>query len=159
MMMRESDPSIRRVQRDSAVIALAATVAAFALQRGRPEGALGVLAGAALMGFSYAAITGGVTALLQRAAAAGRATPGEGLSRGRVAWMLTKFLGRYLLIVLAAWAVMVPLRAHPLGLFAGVTVPVLAIGIEAVRLNRRKQPTGTPGEASPPDSRRPFEDQ
>jgi hypothetical protein len=135
----ESDPSLRRVQRDSAVIAVAAAALALAVQRGRPEGALGVLAGAALMGISYAAIKGGVTALVQRAAAAGQAGPGERVSKARVAWVLAKFIGRYLVIGIAAWAVLVPLKAQPLGLFAGVTVPVLAIGLEAVRL--AKSPT------------------
>ena len=62
----DADPSLRRVQRDSAIIAAAAVVLALALQGGRPEGALGVLAGAGLMGVSYAAIKGGVTALVQR---------------------------------------------------------------------------------------------
>ena len=131
---REVDPSLRRVQRDSAAIAVAAAVLALALQGGRPEGALGVLAGAGLMGVSYAAIKGGVTALLARAAAAGRAETGERAPKARTAWILTRFIGRYLVMGAAAWAVLVPLRAHPLGLFAGVTVPVLAIGIEALRL-------------------------
>ena len=51
-----------------------------------------------------------------------------------MAWLLARFIGRYLVIGIVAWAVLVPLRAHPLGLFAGVTAPVVAIGIEAVRL-------------------------
>jgi hypothetical protein len=132
----EADPSLRRIQRDSAVIAAAAAAVALVAQRGRPEGVLGVLAGAGLMGVSYAAIKGGVTAMLQRAAAKGQAAPEERVSKGRVAWILFKFMGRYLVVGVVAWAVLVPLRAHPLGLFAGVTVPVLAIGIEAVRLAR-----------------------
>ena len=139
----ELDPSLRRVQRDSAVVAVAAAALALAIQRGRPEGALGVLAGAGLMGFSYAAIRGGVTALLRRAAAASQTGPGERVSRARVAWILAGFIGRYLVVGVVAWAVLVPLRAHPLGLFAGVTVPVLAIGLEAVRLARA--PSGRVG--------------
>ena len=130
----EADPTLRRVQRDSAVIAVAAAALALAIQRGRPEGALGVLAGAGLMAFSYMAIRSGVTALVQRAAATGRAEARQPVSNARVAWTLAKFIGRYLLVGVVAWAVLVPLKAHPLGLFAGITVPVLAIGIEAVRL-------------------------
>ena len=132
----EADPSLRRVQRDSALIAVAGALLALLIQRGRPAGALGVLAGAALMGVSYTAIKGGVTALVQRSAAAGAAAPGERVSKGRGAWLLLTVIGRYLVIGIAAWAVLVPLKAHPLGLFAGVTVPVLAIGIEAIRLAR-----------------------
>ena len=130
----EADPTLRRVQRDSAVIAVAAAALALTIQRGRPEGALGVLAGAGLMAFSYAAIKGGVTALVERAASTSRAGSGQRVSNARVAWILAKFIGRYLLVGVVAWAVLVPLKAHPLGLFAGITVPVLAIGIEAVRL-------------------------
>jgi hypothetical protein len=141
-MASEPDPSLRRLQRDSALIAAAAVALALALQEGRPEGALGVLAGAGLMGVSYAAIKGGVTALVQGILGDGGGAPGGRVSRGRVAWILLKFIGRYLVIGLAAWAVLVPLRAHPLGLFAGVTVPVLAIAIEAVRLARA--PAGRP---------------
>ena len=147
----EPDPSLRRVQRDSAVIAVAAAVLALFVQRGRTEGALGVLAGAALMGFSYAAIKGGVTALVQRAAATGEAAPGERVSRVRMAWMLCKFIGRYLVAGVVAWVVLVPLGAHPLGLFAGVTVPVLGVGIEAVRLVRAKRPSGAPQARCPSD--------
>jgi hypothetical protein len=133
----ETDPSLRRVQRDSVIIAAAAAAFALVVERGRPEGALGVLAGAALMGFSYTAIKGGVTALLQRAATASQASPGGKLSTARVAWVLARFIGRYLVVGVVAWAVLVPLRAHPLGLFAGVSVPVAAIGVEAFRLARR----------------------
>ena len=132
----EADPSLRRIQRDSAVIALATAAFALLIQRGEPGGALGVLAGAALMGVSYTAIKGGVTALVQRAAAVGTASDGARVSGRPGAWLLIKVIGRYLVIGIAAWAVLVVIKAHPLGLFAGVSVPVLAIGVEAVRLAR-----------------------
>jgi hypothetical protein len=131
---READPSLHRVRRDSGIITVAAAGAAVVMQGGHPEGALGVLAGAGLMGLSYAAIDGGVTALLKRAATASPGEPGERRSKARVAWLLARFIGRYLVVGIVAWAVLVPLRAHPLALFAGVTVPVVAIGIEAIRL-------------------------
>jgi hypothetical protein len=133
----DADSSLRRVERDAVVMAVAAAVAAVAIQRGRLDGALGVVAGAGLMGFSYAAIKGGVTAIVGRAAAAGgREGAGPGVSRGRLAFLAARFIGRYLLIGIAAWLVLVPLRAHPVGLFAGVTVPIAAIGLEALRLSR-----------------------
>ena len=37
----------------------------------------------------------------------------------------------------AAWLLLVPLRASPVGVVAGVTAPVVAVGIEAIRLQRR----------------------
>jgi len=132
----EADPSLRRIQRDSAVIAIGTAVLALAMQRGRPDGALGVLAGAALMGFSYRAIRGGVNAIVRKASMPGTTSPGEAAPKGRAVWAFVKFIGRYLVIGLAGWVVLVPLRAHPLGLFAGVSVPVLAIGLEAIRLVR-----------------------
>jgi ABC-type polysaccharide/polyol phosphate export permease len=141
----EADSSLRRIQRDSAVIAVAAAMVAVLLQRGRLQGALGVLAGAALMGVSYAAIKGGVTAIVRRAAVTSEASPGQALSKRRVAWTLVKFVGRYLLVAVAAWAVLVPLKAHPLGLFAGVTAPIAAIGLEALRLARRPPDRRAPG--------------
>ena len=133
---READPSLRRVQRDSIVMAIGAAVLALVLQRGRPDGALGVLVGAGLVGVSFSAIRGGVSAMLARAAATGRDEPPERLSEARPWWLAARYIGRYLVIGVAAWAALVHLKAHPLGLFAGVTVPVLAIGIEAVRLAR-----------------------
>jgi len=132
----EADPSLRRIQRDSAVIAIGAAVLALAMERGRPDGALGVLAGAALMAFSYRAIRGGADAIVRKASGRRAAAPGAPVRKGGVVWAFVKFVGRYLVIGLAGWVVLVPLRAHPLGLFAGVSVPVLAIGLEAIRLVR-----------------------
>ena len=140
----DADPSLRRIQRDSAVIAIGTAVLALALQRGRPDGALGVLAGAALMAFSYRAVRGGVDAIVRKASAPGRTSPGAGAPKGRAVWALAKFIGRYLVIGVGGWVVLVPLHANPLGLFAGVSVPVLAIGIEAVRLVRTPR-TGPDG--------------
>lgn len=131
----EGDPSLCRIQRDAAVIAVVAATLALALQRGRPGGALGVLAGAALMAFSYQAIRGGVNAIIRTPpSATGGAPPGSRADRRRAARALAGVLARYGVIAVAAWVVLVPLRAHPLGLFAGVSAPVLAITIEAVRL-------------------------
>jgi hypothetical protein len=132
----EADPSLRRIERDSAVIAIGTAVLALALRRGRLDGALGVLAGGALMAFSYRAIRGGADAVLRKASGRGATDPGAPVRNSGVVWALVKFIGRYLVIGLGAWVVLVPLHAHPLGLFAGVSVPVLAIGIEAVRLVR-----------------------
>jgi hypothetical protein len=142
----ESDLSLRRVQRDSGIICAVAALAALVVERGRPDGALGVVAGAALMAFSYRAIEAGVSAIVRRAAATSEASPGKAVSRGRVAWTLARFAGRYLVIGVGAWAVLVPLRAHPLGLVAGVTVPVVAIGVEALRLIRTRSGPRPPGE-------------
>jgi hypothetical protein len=133
----DSDASLRRVERDAVVLTAVAAAVAAAIQGGRLDGVLGVVAGAGLMGFSYTAIKGGVTAIVSRAASApGGENAGSRVSKGRLAWLAARFAGRYLVVGLAAWAVLVPLRAHPVGLFVGVTVPVAAIGLEAFRLSR-----------------------
>lgn len=133
----DADASLRRVERDATLMAIACAAAALVIRGGHPDGALGVLAGAGLMGFSYAAIKGGVTAIVSRAASpADGEQAGSRVSKRRLAWLAARFIGRYLVVGLAAWAVLVLLRAHPVGLFVGVTVPVAAIGLEAIRLSR-----------------------
>ena len=102
------------------------------------------MAGAGLMAVSYLAIRDGVTTLVQKTAVASEAPPGTGLPRVRLAWTVAKYVGRYAVIGAAAWAVLVPLQAHPLGLFAGVSAPVAAIGLEALRLLRAGPRPGAP---------------
>lgn len=147
----EPDASLRRIERDSAVIAGAAALAALVILRGRLDGALGVLGGGALMAFGYRAIKSGVDAIVTRAApgpdAAGR-EPSRAARRAMV-WTLAKLIGRYAVMAVVAWIVLVPLGAHPLGVVAGVTTPVLAIAIEGVRLSRRASSPRRP--APPPD--------
>lgn len=129
----ETDRSLRRVQRDAAIICGLMAASALIAQRGRADGALGVLAGAALMALSYVAIKGSVDAVVHRTSA--RAADGDVSGRG-VVWVTIKFIGRYGLLALGAWLVLVPLHANPLGVFAGVSALVFAIAIESVRLNR-----------------------
>jgi len=136
--MPEPDASLRRVRRDAVLICLAMAVLALVVMRGRPAGAVGVLAGGALMAVSYAAIRGGVDAALgQGSRQASRPLP-RAASRAAT-WAAFRFIARYGVIAVLAWAVLVPLRAHPIGVFAGVTAPVLAIGLEAIRLARRRR--------------------
>lgn len=117
-------------------------IAALVLDRGRPEGALGVLAGTGVMAFSYRVIRQSVDARASKALnvearkdEAGR----PGLAGA--AWTLTKYVTRYGVIAVAAWVALVPLRANPVWLFAGVSVPVAAIVIEAVLIRRQGRPT------------------
>ncbi len=107
---------------------------ALALQGGGISGAVGVLGGGLLMAFSYRAIRGGVDALVGRMAPAGGEAAG---TRTAISWTLLKFVGRYVVIAVAAWVLLARLRAHPVGVVAGVTAPIVAMTIEAVRLQRR----------------------
>jgi hypothetical protein len=132
----DSDLSLRRVERDAAIACAAMAVAALAIQRGAPGGAVGVVGGGALMAFSFRAIRGGVDAMVQRVAPRpGDAGPGPGAAR--IGWTLLRFVLRYAIIGVAAWALLTQVHAHPIGLIAGVTAPVIALSAEAVRLQRR----------------------
>lgn len=133
---RERDASLRRVERDAAIVCAVMAVLALALQRGGTSGALGVVGGGALMAYSFRAIRGGVDGLVQRIAphAAAGTAPQTPVS---LVWAVTRVVVRYAVIGFVAWLLLVKLHAHPLGLFAGVTAPVLALAIEAVRLQRR----------------------
>lgn len=138
----EHDPALRRVLRHSAVIAAIGATAALIRDGGRPEGALGVLAGTGLMAFSYRVIRQSVDARATRALIDGgqdRQSGRPGLAR--TAWTLTKYVTRYGVVAVAAWVVLVPLHASPVWLFAGVSVPVAAIGIEALLTRRAGRPT------------------
>ena len=137
----EHDPMLRRIWRNSALIAAVVAIAALAWDGGRPEGALGVLAGAGLMAFSYRVIRQGVDARASRALGTEGGTPqtrGQGLAGA--AWVLTKYVTRYGVIAVAAWVVLVPLHASPVWLVAGVSAPVAAIAIEAVLARRPRVP-------------------
>jgi hypothetical protein len=132
----ESDLSLKRVERDAAMACVVMAAAALAIQRGAPSGAIGVVGGGALMAFSFRAIRGGVDAMVQRVTP----RPGDEAPRpgaGRIGWAVLRFVLRYAIIGVGAWALLTRLHAHPLGLIAGVTAPVIALSAEAVRLQRR----------------------
>jgi hypothetical protein len=143
---REPDPTLRRLERDAAILAILMAAAALIAQHGRTDGALGVLAGGALMLLSYRAIRGGVDAMVARTLA--KHDPGgvhPPVGHLSAAWSLTKFFARYGVIAIVAWAVLARLGAHPIGLFAGVSIPAAALAIEAVRIaahTRRRRPGG-----------------
>ncbi len=133
---REPDPSLRRVERDSALACAAMAVVALVVPGGGTSGALGVIGGGLLMAFSYRAIRGGVDGLVGRLAPSEQAG-GAPSRRPAMGWTLFTFVGRYVVIGVGAWLLLARLRAHPVGLLAGVTAPVVAMTIEAARLQRR----------------------
>jgi hypothetical protein len=132
--MAEADASLRRVERDAMVVCGLMAAVALALQGGRPDGAIGVVGGGALMAVSYRSIKGGVDALVGRVA-------GNGSSGGRRRGLraLVGVVVRYALLAAGAYVILIPLRAHPLGVLTGVTAPVVAIALEAARLQWQKR--------------------
>jgi hypothetical protein len=127
---RETDPMLRRFERNQVVATLAMAAAAAVV--GRFGVAVAIIGGGALMAMSYRAIKGGIDAMMP-------ATTGgqTALRRGRRRLLLVaKFVGRYALLALAAYVMLVCLSAHPVGLLVGATSPVVAVAIEAVRVAR-----------------------
>ena len=126
----ETDPLLHSVERNSFIIGAAMTVGALFVPP-RPQLAIGVAAGAFLVGFSYWTLKRGVTAL---AALVARA-PDAGLkTRGNAARELWKLVLRYALLALLAYVMIARLRLHPWGLLAGASSVVAGVSLEAVRL-------------------------
>jgi hypothetical protein len=130
LFTRETDPMLRRFERNQAVATL--VMAAIAAALGRFDVALGVIGGGLLMAMSYRAIRGGVEAVVP----AGRDDVPRRLGAKRRAWLVAKFIGRYALLALAAYVMLIFLRAHPAGLLAGAASPVVAVAVEALRVAR-----------------------
>lgn len=128
---------------------LAMAAIALAVERGRYDGAAGVLAGGALSALSYLAIKGGVDVVLAVASkvagpaeAAGETEDGDesertpALTAGRRAWLALKFFGRYALLAVGAYVMLACFRVHPIGLLAGATAPFVAAAVHVMRSSR-----------------------
>jgi hypothetical protein len=153
----ESDRLLKQFERDSVIACLAMAAIALAVERGRPDGAAGVLAGGALMAISYRAIKGGVDVVLavasKAAARAGTGGTPEGgngpaaepaLTPGRRAWLALKFIGRYALLAVGAYVMLACFRVHPVGLLAGATAPFVAAAVQLMRSSRASSGGGHP---------------
>ena len=79
---------------------------------------------------------GDAEALDQRSEQAFRPARHQVLSRRRQVFLAVKFLARYALLAIAAYAMLTCFRLHPVGLAAGVTSPVLAAAWQAGRMLR-----------------------
>jgi hypothetical protein len=119
--MRDPDPLIRRLQRNAAIWCGLVTVGALVLRPHQPGIAAGVAGGGLLALGSLFAIRASADALLARA--------GAGLA--------VKLAGRYALLALGAYVMIVRLRLHPIGVLIGASSLVAAASFEAVRVLRR----------------------
>jgi hypothetical protein len=126
----ETDPFLRAVERNVFVIASAMTVAALFV-RPRPQLAIAVAGGAALVGFSYWTLKRGVTSLV---AMLSDAPDTERKPRGNRGRELRQLVLRYALLALLAYVMIARLRLHPWGLLAGASSVVAGVSLEAVRL-------------------------
>jgi hypothetical protein len=157
--MRDPDPLIRRLERDAAVWAGLATVAALAIRPDLPGLAAGVAGGGLLALASLWAIRSSVDALLSRITAATPGTRPETVpdpsaetspepspepsvepraAPGRAgAGLAMKMAGRYALLGLGAYVMIVRLRLHAVGVLIGASSLAAAASFEAVRVLRR----------------------
>jgi hypothetical protein len=139
----ERDPLLRRVERHALAACGAMALAAFALERGRPDAALGVLGGGLLSAISYGTTKATIDAVM------GPATTGRPRRRWRA---VAGVVARYGVLVALAYVMIVRLRLNPAGVIAGASSLVVAAGWEAVRgfgPPRRSDvgPPGSPGGA------------
>jgi hypothetical protein len=141
--MREPDPLIRRLERDAAIWAGLATVAALAIRPDLPGLAAGVAGGGLLALASLWAIRSSVDALLSRITPASpeaspETNPETNAAPGRAGTGLAmKMAGRYALLGLGAYVMIVRLRLHAVGVLIGASSLAAAASFEAVRVLRR----------------------
>jgi hypothetical protein len=144
-----TDPLLRRVERTAVAVCLLMAAVAGLLWGGWV--AVAVLGGGLIAAVSYAGLASGVTALTaaaERAAGPGPAAdpvrggspdadgaePDPARKRPRPpAKILATVVLRYALLGLLAYVMIARLRLHPVGLLAGVSSVVIAVGAEAIR--------------------------
>ncbi len=123
------DAVVRRIERTALAFCGVMTIAAVVLAKGSAWPGIAVLAGGLLIATSYWSIKAGVSRLVGSDDAMAR------VPRARIAFQLA---GRYALLALMAYVMIVRLRLHPLGLLAGASSIVAAVTVEAVRVLMKK---------------------
>ena len=89
-----------------------------------PRAAVGVVLGSVIAFLNFQWLKGGVSGLADRVTNTGKRQSGQGI--------VARFLLRYVLLGLAAYAILTSFPASLRGLFAGLFLPVGAIVCEAV---------------------------
>jgi hypothetical protein len=144
MVWSERDPSLRRIERDVVVVCIVFALAALVIQRGRVDGALGVVGGGLLIGLSYYTMKATIGAVIDHVVvrSPGTMDDDEAAASGRVSVPLSAvlLLGRYALLAAGAYAMLHHLSLHPVGLVAGVSSVVVAAGTEGLRLLMKSEP-------------------
>ena len=145
--MRDADPVIRRLERDAVIWAALATAAALAIRPDQPGWAAGIAGGGILALASLWAIRSSVDAVLSRIVPAPEGRPDDGARRQARAMpnaparagvgIAVKLAGRYALLGLGAYVMIVRLRLHAIGVLIGASSLVAAASFEAVRVLRR----------------------
>jgi hypothetical protein len=137
------DPTLRRVERTALWFCAGAAAVSLLARRGRPDFALGVLAGGGIAAVSYWAIKSAVDGLLRVWEGARRPVSRAGI--------LLRLAGRYALLGLIAYVMIARFRMHPIGLVVGVSSLFVAAAVEAIR--QAVAPAGTGQRGGPGSSR------
>ncbi len=132
--LRETDPMLRRFERNQVLVCVA--LAAVAAIAGRFDVAAGVVGGSLLMAIGYGGIKAVVNALTASAIEGKPGRNGGSGSRKRL-WGVVKFAASYALLALAAYVMLTCLHLHPLGIVLGASTPVISAAIEVVATARR----------------------
>ena len=138
--MPDADPFVRRLERDAVIWAALATVAALVIRPDQPALAAGVVGGGILALTSLWAIRSSVDALLARLVPSMVPAPAEGSEDAPARagmGIAVKLAGRYGLLALGAYVMIVRLRLHAIGVLIGASSLVAAASFEAVRVLRR----------------------
>ena len=139
------DPLLARLERDTLLVGAAAAATAFMRWPGRPERALGVLAGMLLVAVAYLGIRAGVDAVMPAESAVAPApdadVEGGTAAADRRPWAVrgfVKFFTRHAILAAGAYVMIARFELHPVAMLAGVTTPAVAAGIEFVRIVRAR---------------------
>jgi hypothetical protein len=128
----ETDALLRRVEHTAVAFCGTTAIAVLILAPGRQAAALAVVSGGVLTAVSYLSIKAGIANLLKPRAQHDAPTR---LSRWRIALQL---VGRYALLALLTYVMIVRLRLHPVWLLVGASSIVAAVTVEAVRVFVKK---------------------
>ena len=137
MTAPDVDSMLSRLERDSLIVAAAMALVAAALWPDRPQRALGVLGGLALITVSYRGIRAAVDGLWRPTETAGEAAPIPA-SPPRPVRGFVKFFTRHAILAVGAYVMMARFEFDPMAMLAGVTAPAVAATAELVRTVRAR---------------------
>lgn len=133
MTAAPGDRQLRRIERDTLIVAGLLTLGAAAVWPSRPGRAAGIAGGVLLIALSYQGIKAGVDAAWSPPAGADAT---GGVPPPRLGFV--KFFTRHAILAASAYVMMARFEFDPMAMLAGVTAPAVAATIESVRIMRAR---------------------